>query len=125
MVQRIVRLLGVFAPILSLIIAYQIWFGFKYTSSGSDFTTRTITALQFALEGGSTAILFWPIFLFLLSIVGAIGAWKKVKPLVWVVAITFIIISVLGAWSIGLLVVPLALLFIAISILLHFSDKRG
>ena len=125
MVQRIVRLLGVFAPILSVIIAYQIWFGFKYTISGSDFTTRTITALQFAVEGGSTAILFWPIFLFLLSMVGALGAWKKVEQLVWVVAITFIIISVLGAWSIGLLVVPLALLFIAISILLHFSDKGG
>lgn len=124
MVQRIVKLLGVSAPILSLIIAYQIWFGMKYTGSGSDFTTRTITALQFALEEGSRAILFWPIFLFILSIVGAFGAWKKIKLLVYVVAIMFIIISVLGAWSIGLLVVPLALLFVVISILLYHSDKK-
>ncbi len=129
MVQRIVKLLGVSAPILSLIIAYQIWFGFKYTGVGSDSPMQTITALQFALEEGSSAILFWPVFIFVLSVVGAFGAWKMVKPLVWVVALTLLVValtllvvSVLGVWSIGLVVAPLALLFVVIGILLLYSD---
>ena len=79
--QRIVKLLGVSSPISIADHRYQIWFGMKYTVSGSDFTTRTITALQYALEEGSRAILFWPIFLFILSIVGALDPGKRVRQL--------------------------------------------
>lgn len=122
MIHRIVKLLGVLSPILSLFIAYQIWFGFKYTGIGSNSPMRTITALQFALEEGSSAILFWPVFIFVLSVVGAFGAWKMVKPLVWAVAIALLIVSVLGIWTIGLGVAPLALLFVIIGILLLCSD---
>ncbi|MDR3586113.1 MAG: hypothetical protein P4L59_12430 [Desulfosporosinus sp.] len=105
MVQRIVKLLGISAPILLLILAYPIWFAFKNLD-----------------DPDST--LFWLMFLFVSSIVGAFGAWKKIKQLVWVVAKIFLIDSVVWARNIGLLVVPLPLLFVAISILLYLSDKN-
>ena len=55
MVQRIVKLLGVSAPILSLILAYPIWLAFKNL-------------------GDPDSTLFWLMFLFVSSIVGAFGA---------------------------------------------------
>lgn len=125
MVKKLINFLAAGAPILSIYLGYQMWFGFKYTGGRSDLPPETITAFQFALEHpGSKAILFWPICIFVISIIGAIGAWNAKRKLVWTIVIFLMIVSVLGMWSIGLLVFLLAVLFLVIGILLSYSARN-
>ncbi|MEL1135775.1 hypothetical protein AAC978_11380 [Desulfitobacterium sp. THU1] len=125
MVKKLTKLLAVCAPLLSIYLGYQMWFGFKYTGGRADLPPETITALQYALEHpGSKAILFWPIVLFLISAIGAIGAWKGKRALVWIIVIFLMILSVLGMWSIGFLVFHLAVLFLVIGIFLTYSARK-
>lgn len=124
MIKKLIRVLAFCAPILSIYLGYQMWFGFKYTVENADLPPQTITALQFALEYGSNAILFWPIFIFLISIVGALGAWKEKRLLIWIIVIFLLILSVLGMWTIGLLVFHLAVLFFVIGIMLSYSARK-
>ncbi|SHN88434.1 hypothetical protein [Desulfitobacterium chlororespirans] len=125
MVKKLIKLLAVCAPFLSIYLGYQMWFGFKYTGGRADLPPETITALQFALEhSGAKAILFWPICLFVISTIGALCAWKENRMLVWIIVIFLMIVSVLGMWSIGLLVFHLAVLFLVIGILLTYSARK-
>ena len=125
MLGRMGKTLGAVTPIISILSAYQMWFGAKYVGSTSDaMGTQTLTALEFALKHGSTAIIFWPVCIVVLSIIGGVAAWYKKAKFVWLVAIVLFIISVLGMWSIGSAVVPLAALFLISATLLTIHQKK-
>jgi hypothetical protein len=126
MLDRIGKTLGVITPLISLWSIYQMWFGFKYVGSSSENPTiqTTVSAFQYALDKGSTVILFWPIFVFLISVIGAVGAWLKRPIIVWSIAIILIIVSILGVWSIGGTVAPLAGLFFISATLLTIQKKK-
>lgn len=88
MLARISKFLGIITPLISLISAYRILFGIKYTGASTlsstpyISTTFKITALEFALRSGSKVAIFWTLFwtisIFLLSCIAAYMAWKWV-----------------------------------------------
>gem|GEM_PF-2862525 len=53
----------------------------------------------------------WAAVLVGVSLLGVVGAFKALRPLVWAVAVLLGIVAFLGMWSIGFLFVPPALLF--------------
>jgi hypothetical protein len=127
MLARIGKTLGIFTPLISLWSGYQMWFGFKYVGSSSENPTiqMTVSAFQFALDNGSKAILFWPIFLFVISVIGAMGAWHERPVIVWSIVIILLIVSILGVWTIGSLVFPLAGLLFISAALLTIQKKKA
>lgn len=141
MLERMGKIVGILTPFVSLLAIYQMWFVAKYVGSattqysGSTTTqysgstseipvTETLTALQFALRYGSDAIIFWPICIFVLAVIGGVAAWFKKATIVWALAIVLLIISVLGMWSIGSAVIPLAMLLSISAILLTLHKKK-
>jgi hypothetical protein len=133
MLERMGKAVGVLTPFVSLLAIYQMWFVAKYvgsattqySGSASEVTvTETLTALQFALRYGSDAIIFWPICIFVLAVIGGVAAWFKKATIVWTLAIVLLIISVLGMWSIGSAVIPLAMLLSISAILLTLHKKK-
>lgn len=125
MVKKLIYSLAVCAPLLTIYLGYQMWFGIKYVGGDSELPPETLTAFQYAVKHpGSDAILYWPIILFVISIIGAIGAWKGKRKLVWTIVIFLLVLSVLGMWTIGGLVFLLAVLFLFIGILLSYSARK-
>ena len=125
MYGRMGKTLGMITPLISLWSVYQMLFGAKYSDMSSDDPMiKTITAFQYAVDNGSNVILFWSVFVFVISVIGGLGAWYKRPIIVWPVAIILLIVSILGTWSIGGAVVPLAGLFFISATLLTVHKKK-
>jgi hypothetical protein len=133
MLERMGKIVGILTPFVSLLSMYQMWFVAKYTGSTSTqyagsasetTVTETLTALQYALRYGSDAIIFWPICIFVLAVTGGVAAWFKKATIVWALAIVLLVISILGMWSIGSSVIPLAMLLSISATLLTLHKKK-
>ncbi|NEU57869.1 hypothetical protein [Halorussus sp. MSC15.2] len=79
------------------------------------------------LSAGPRADVFftgWVLVAVGLALVGGISAWTNRTPLVWVAALALTGLSVVGMWSIGLFLVPAALLLLGSAALSHRVGPR-
>jgi len=126
MLAKLGKVLGMSAPLISVAAAYQMWFGMKYVGATSETsTTQTVTALEFALKQGSNAILFWPVAVFFLSCIGAFAVWKNLVSLVWIIACSLLIVSIMGMMTIGLIIAPIAILLLTSAIILTLEKGKA
>lgn len=109
-----------------LAVAATLWmlFGFTYTlKTSTGILELDITALEFALRHGEAVYLFWPAFVMLVSLAGAVAVWRKKTAWVWAAGITLASVSFLGAWSIGGALAPVAAALLAAATALTGSRK--
>lgn len=65
------------------------------------------------------------VFSVIFAVIGGIGAWTNRAPLVWVAALLLTGLSILGLMSIGVLLVPAALLLLGAAIFSQMSGPRA
>lgn len=58
------------------------------------------------------------------TLVGGIGAWTNLTPLVWVAAILLTGLTILGMWSIGIFLAPATLLLLGAAIFSQLAGPR-
>lgn len=106
------RFLGLISPALG--IAALMLFGSSYSyqsgDSAGNFSSGTISAFQYALEEGDYAWFFWSGFVVFVCLISAAGALVGRPAIVWACACTLLFLSGLGMMTIGIFVLPLALL---------------
>lgn len=66
----------------------------------------------------------WVLFGVALAVAGAVGAWTNRTALVWTAALLTTGLAVVGMWSIGLFVAPVALLLLASALLSQAAGPR-
>ena len=67
----------------------------------------------------------WVLFSVGLTLVGGVGAWTNRTPLVWLAAVSMLVLSVLGMWSIGFLIAPAALLLLGAALSSQVARPRA
>lgn len=67
----------------------------------------------------------WVLFVVVLAIVGALGAWTRRTALVWVSALLLTGLTVVGMLSIGLFVAPAALALLGSAVALQLTGPRA
>lgn len=102
----------------------------RYEMGSTDGTHETGTTsgidYLFGAEHADPALFYWSLFLIGIALVGGYGAWTGKRFVVWAVALPFVVLSLLSM-AIGVLVVPVALLFLASGVLLtlaHRAEER-
>lgn len=135
--SKIGKLLGLVSPVLAIGVVALVLFGSSYSyQSGScrstyghqsseseecTYESSTISAFRYALEEGDRAVFFWPAFVVVVSIVGAMGALANRVGWVWVSAVVLWALTALSMMSIGLFVAPLAIVMFAAAALITVS----
>ena len=64
------------------------------------------------MAGADPSLFFWSLFVLGFALVEGYGAWAENRLLVWLTALVLLALTGLGLASIGLLVAPVALLFL-------------
>jgi len=134
------RLLGLVSFLAAVICAAYLLFGFGYsysseTASGSVGTDGAVvpvtitegweSALTYARRNQDYAIVGWAALVLGLGVLTAVAAWRGRPAPVWVAALLLLTLSVLGVASIGLFVMPVALLVFATALATSAARRRG
>lgn len=98
----------------------------RYEATSTDGTRETGTTsgidYLFGAEHADPALFYWSLFLIGIALIGGYGAWTGKRFVVLVVALPLLVLSLLSM-AIGLLVAPVALLFLASGILLTLAQR--
>jgi hypothetical membrane protein len=125
---KVGKFLGLISPAFALGIAALMLFGSSYSyqsgNSASDFSSGTISAFRYALEQGDYAWFFWSGFVIIVCLVAAAGALVGRSAIVWACAGTLLVLSGLGMMTIGVFVLPLALLLFVSATLLTAAGSE-
>lgn len=126
---------GLFGSVLGLLLSLVLMFiplgsGEECTVGGECHVVRGPIGIDYLLgvEGADQALFFWSLFVLGFALIGSYGAWTENRLLVWLTALAFLALTVLGMASIGLFVAPAALLFLIAGIWLrnaHASESSG
>ena len=126
------KILGLISPILALGTAALILFGSGYSyesascgagygHSSSEVCTHEsgrTSVFREAMEEGDRAPFLWAAFIFVVCVIAALSALAgKITP-IWVCAIGLWLIAGLGMMSVGLFIVPLAIVLFTSATLL-------
>jgi hypothetical protein len=111
------KIVGLVSPVLAVGIVALMLFGSGYDYQSANckalrecsYASGAMTTLRYALEEGDRAWFFWSGFVVVTCSIAAVGALAGRAILVWLCAIALWVVAVLGMWSIGLWVLPLAL----------------
>jgi hypothetical protein len=131
------RLLGLGSFLAALACAAYLLFGFGYasetatSSAGTDggvgpvLTTHSwVSALAFAQQNHDYTIVGWAGFIVVLGLLTALAAWWGRPGPVWVAAGLLFALIVLGLLSIGLFVLPVAVLVTFTASVLSAARRR-
>lgn len=66
----------------------------------------------------------WVLFAVILAVVGALGAWTRRTPLLWVAALLLVGLSIVGMWSLGPFVAPAALVLLGAAVASLWTGPR-
>ncbi len=133
--RRFGKFIALVSPILAVGVAASILFvlGYDYQSAvcmedpaspGRETCTRdsgTVSVFQNALETGDYVPLFWAGFIVVVCLVSAVSALFDRAAPIWVCAVALYVLTIMGMFSIGLFIFPLALALLASAILLTVS----
>jgi len=127
MLRKIGKILGVLTPFISLYSAYLMLFGWGYTYQKTHNNQETIvgyvTAFEYAVRNQAYEFFIHPLFFVTLSILGALAVIKDRLDLVWFLSGILLLYSILGAWSIGPVILPLALTLFFSGVLIAIHSK--
>ena len=121
------RFLAVISPIFAGIVAALMLFGSSYSYEAGDSegnSSGTVTAFRYALEQGDYAWFFWAGFVVLVCLIAAVGSLVGGSAIVWACAGALLGLSGLGMMTIGILVLPLALLLFTSAVLLSATGSE-
>lgn len=98
--------------------------------------SRLLASLSMVLAGVAAVVLLfpqpladaffaaWVLFAVLLAVFGAIGAWTRRSALVWVAALLLSGLTVVGMWSIGGFIAPVALGLLGAAVATLWTGSR-
>ena len=115
-VRAVGTFLGAISPVFAGVVAALMLFGSSYSYEAGDSegsSSGTMTAFRYASEQGDRAWFFWAGVVVLVCLIAAVGALVGTSTIVWACAGALLVLSVLGMMTIGILVLPLALLLSA------------
>ena len=129
------KIIGLISPVLAVGIVALMLFGPGYSyqsarckaSVGHEsrqectYESGAISAFRYAIEEGDTTLLYWAGFIIAVCSVSAVGALAGRATPVWVCAVVLWIVTGLGMMSIGLFILPLAVVLFASATLLTIS----
>lgn len=114
--EKVGKAIALVSPVLAVGIVVFMLFGFSYGYAYGDSSgnreTGTITAFQSALEG-DYAWFFWSGFLVAVCLVAAIRGLKGRAGIVLICATLLLVLSAMSMMTIGLVVLPLAVVLYA------------
>lgn len=120
--------LGLISPALALGMAALMLFGSSYSyqsgDSAGNSSSGTISAFRYAVEQGDYAWFFWSGFVVVVCLIAAAGALAGRSATVWACAVTLLVLSGLGMMTIGIFVLPLALVLSVSAILLTVAGSE-
>ena len=120
--------LGLISPALALGMAALMLFGSSYSyqsgDSAGNSSSGTISAFRYAVEQGDYAWFFWSGFVVVVCLIAAAGALVGRSATVWACAVTLLVLSGLGMMTIGIFVLPLALVLSVSAILLTMAGSE-
>lgn len=132
--NKIGKFLALISPVLALGVVALMLFGLSSSyQSGScrssygnqssgpvecTYESGKTSAFRHALEDGDTALFYWSGAVVLICLVAAIGTLVGRSAPIWVCALALYVLSVLGMMSIGLFILPLAVVLFASAVLL-------
>ncbi len=123
--EKVGKVLGGISPLiavgLALFLLFGPMYGFESGDSEGDFETGTTSAFEFTLKEGDRAVFFWPTFIVVVSIVGAVGALVSRVGWIWISAVALWALTGLSMMSISLFVAPLAIVMFAAAALITVS----
>ena len=129
------KIIGSISPVLAVGIVALMLFGTGYSyqsasckagyggesSEECTYESGTISAFQYYIEEGDTTLLYWAGFIIVVCLVAAVGALAGRAAPVWVCAVVLWVLTGLGMMSIGLFILPLAVVLFASATLLTIS----
>lgn len=115
---------GIIGILSSIYLIFGSRYGYESRTVYSNGTTIITSGTASAFQYGDPAVFFWAGFIIIMSISGAYGAWKNNVKIVWGAALLLSILSILGLFSIGVAVMPVAMLFIISGVLLTAGKKK-
>jgi hypothetical protein len=122
------KVLGLISPALALGIVALMFFASSYSyqsgDSAGNFSSGTISAFRYALEQGDYAWFFWSGFIVVACLIAAAGALVGRSAIVWACAGTLLVLSGLGMMTVGVFVLPLALLLSVSATLLSVAGSE-
>jgi hypothetical protein len=135
LVAKAGKIIGLISPVLAAGIVALMLFGpgYSYQSASCKasfghesreectYESATISAFRYAMEEGDTTLLYWAGFIIAVCLVSAVGALAGRAAPVWVCAAVLWVLAVLGMMSIGLFILPLAVVLFASATLLTIS----
>ena len=120
--------LGAISPVFAGVVAALMLFGSSYSYEAGDSegnsSSGTVTAFRYASEQGDYAWFFWAGFVVLVCLIAAAGALLGTSAIVWACAGALLVLSGLGMMTIGILVLPLALLLFVSAVLLSAAGSE-
>jgi len=132
--HRLGRVLGFFASALGVLTAGILLLVPVVSVSSGDDTGRmssdAVTGIDYLLGrtgGVAPELFFWSVAVLFVAVIIGVAVWKERVRVLWVLAIPAIAVSILGAMTIGLLILPFALsLFLSASLLTvhRYTDDR-
>jgi len=122
------RFLGLISPAFALGMAALMLFGSSYSYQSGDpagnSSSGAISAFRYALEQGDYAWFFWSGFVVVVCLIAAAGALAGRSATVWACAVALLVLSGLGIMTIGIFVLPLALLLSVSATLLTVAGSE-
>lgn len=126
------RVLGVLAPLSGGVVGLLVMFGpmgRRYAPSpGEPEFIRTISGIDYLLgvEGADPALFYWSLFILGVSLLGGYGVHVENNRLVWVVTLLLLGFSIAAIFSIRIIALPAAHLFLIYSTVLTYDSRiRG
>ena len=119
--------LGAISPVFAGVVAALMLFGSSYSYEAGDSegnSSGTVTAFRYASEQGDYTWFFWAGFVVLVCLIAAVGALVGTSAIVWACAGALLVLSGLGMMTIGILVLPLALLLFVSAVLLSAAGSE-
>jgi hypothetical protein len=114
--DRLARYLGVVAGSAGLAASSFVLFGpvmrYRSESTAGGVETGTISGIDYLLgnPNADLALFAWPVLLGILSVVGAVAAWRGNTAWTGGMAATLVVFVILGIMTIGFLYAPAAVL---------------
>ena len=127
--ETLKRVLGILAPLSGGVAGLFVMFGpmgRRYAPSpGEPEFVRTISGIDYLLgvEGADPALFYWSLFILGVSVLGGYGVHVENNRLVWAVTLLLLVFSLAAIFSIGIFVLPAALLFLIYSVVLTYDSR--
>jgi hypothetical protein len=132
--HRLGRVLGFFASGLGLLTSVILLLvpivSVRSTDDAGRTSSDAVTGIDYLFgrsSGVAPDLFFWSVAVLFVAVIIGVAVWKERVGVLWVLAIPAIVVSILGAMTIGLLLLPfaLSLLLSALLLTVHRYTEDG